>query len=217
MYRNEAGRGKTARQPECETTWLVGMARHVQGRGAPHFKTALSRLVRDGRFDSFPSPPLFMPFTELTTIAGRLRVSKDGFVATRDRLGCGFSGRNIRGHSVFTRSVEVGSMTKRTPAAGMLALVLIATPSLAHAGVHLSFGFGLPLPFFGIVAPAPAVVAPAPVYVPPPPAYYAYPPPVVAYGPPAYYGPPGYYGGALVVGGGHYHGRHVGWHGRRHW
>ena len=103
-------------------------------------------------------------------------------------------------------------MTKRVLAAGVLASVLIATPSLAHAGVHLSFGFGLPLPFFGVVVPVPAVVTPAPVYVPPPAAYYPYPPPVVAYGPPAYYGLPGYYGGTVVVGRGPYRGRHVRWY-----
>ena len=105
-------------------------------------------------------------------------------------------------------------MTKRALAAGILASVLIATPSLAHAGVHLSFGFGLPLPFFGVVAPAPAFVAPGPIYVPPPAAYYRYPYPlpVVAYGPPASYGSPGYYGGTVVLRGGPYRGRHVRWY-----
>ena len=93
-------------------------------------------------------------------------------------------------------------MTKRTLATAILALALLATPSLARAGVHFSFGIGLP--FFG-VAPGPAVVVPAPAYVLPP-AYYPYPyPPVVGYG------PPGYYGGSVVVWGGHYRGR--GWHG----
>lgn len=95
-------------------------------------------------------------------------------------------------------------MTKRIVLAGVLALALLGTPSFARAGVHVSFGFGIPLPFFGVVAPAPVVVAP------PPPAYYAYPP-VVAYGPPAYYAPP------VVVYGRHYPGRRVGWyrHGHR--
>ena len=52
-------------------------------------------------------------------------------------------------------------MTKRTLATGILALALLATPSLARAGVHFSFGIGLP--FFGaVVAPAPAVMVPAP-------------------------------------------------------
>ena len=88
-------------------------------------------------------------------------------------------------------------MTKRTLAAGMLALALLATPRMASAGVHFSFGIGLP--FFGaVVAPAPAVVVPAPAYVLPP-AYYPYPyPPVVAYG------PPGYYGGSVIVWGHHH-------------
>src|SRR5438128_11958843 len=93
-------------------------------------------------------------------------------------------------------------MTKRTLATGILARALLATPRLASAGVHCSFGIGLPL-FGAVVAPAPAVVVPAPAYVLPP-AYYPYPyPPVVAYG------PPGYYGGSVVV-----WGRHGGWRGR---
>jgi hypothetical protein len=106
-------------------------------------------------------------------------------------------------------------MTKRALAAGMLASALIAIPSLGHAGVHLSFGFGFPLPFFGVVAPAPVVAVPPPVYVAPP-AYYPYPP-VVEYGPPAYYAPPGYYGGAVVWGGRHFRGRRVGWYRHGHW
>ena len=95
-------------------------------------------------------------------------------------------------------------MTKRTLATEILAVALLVTPSLARAGVHFSFGIGLP--FFGaVVAPAPAVMVPAPGYVLPP-AYYPYPyPPLVAYG------PPGYYAGSVVV-----WGRHGGWH-RRHW
>src|SRR5437764_11549374 len=108
-------------------------------------------------------------------------------------------GRNIRARFVF-----YGVMTKRTLTTAILAVALLATPRMASAGVHFSFGIGLP--FFGaVVAPAPAVVVPAPAY-PLPPAYYPYPyPPVVAYG------PPGYYGGSVVV-----WGRHGGWH-RRHW
>ena len=102
-------------------------------------------------------------------------------------------------------------MMKRTLAAGMLVALLLATPGLAHAGVHLSFGFGLPFPFFGVVAPAPPLVVPAPVYVPPPAYYYPYPP-VVTYGPPAYYGVRGYYPAVFVGGGRHHRGRHVGWY-----
>src|SRR5437667_12852070 len=94
-------------------------------------------------------------------------------------------------------------MTKQTLATGILAVALLATPSLTRAGVHFSFGIGLP--FFGaVVAPAPAVVVPATAYVLPP-AYYPYPyPPVVDYG------PPGYYGGSVVV-----WGRHERWHKRQ--
>jgi hypothetical protein len=99
-------------------------------------------------------------------------------------------------------------MKKRTLAAGVFALALVATPGLAHAGVHVFFGFPFPLPFFTFAAPAPAVVAPAPVYVPPPPVYY---PPAVAYGPPAYYGGP-----PVVVYGRFGGGWHRGWYGHRH-
>ena len=98
-------------------------------------------------------------------------------------------------------------MTKGTLATGILAVALLATPSLARAGVHFSFGIGLPF-FVAVVAPAPAVVVPAPAYLPPP-AYYPYP-----YAPVVAYGPPGYYGGSVVVWGRHYRDR--GWHGGRH-
>ena len=82
-------------------------------------------------------------------------------------------------------------MTKRTLATGILALALLATPSLARAGVHFSFGIGLP--FFG-VAPGPAVVVPAPAYVLPP-AYYPYPlPPAPSLG----FGRGGIYGHVFV-------------------
>jgi hypothetical protein len=98
-------------------------------------------------------------------------------------------------------------MKKRTLAAAIVALSLLATPWLASAGVHFSFGIGLP--FFGaVVAPAPAVVVPAPAYVPPA-AYYPYPYP---YPPTVAYGPPGYYGGSVVVWGRHY--RDHRWHDR---
>jgi hypothetical protein len=113
------------------------------------------------------------------------------------------AGRNIRRRQVFWPT-----MTKRTLAAGILALALLATPRLASAGVHFSLGIGLPL-FGAVVAPAPAVVVPAPAYALPP-AYYPYPyPPAVAYG------PPGYYGGSVVVWGHHYRDRYRDhrWHG----
>src|SRR5947208_16274144 len=87
-------------------------------------------------------------------------------------------------------------MTQRTLAAGVLALALLATPSLTRAGVHFSFGIGLP--FFGaVVPPAPAVVVPAPASVLPQ-TYYLYPyPPVVPNG------PPGSYAGSSVYWGHH--------------
>ena len=142
--------------------------------------------------------------------ASRLGISKDWLCRHADHLPfrVPLPSRNLRARLVFYR-VHGGSMTKRTLATGILALALLATPRVASAGVHFSFGIGLP--FFGaVVAPGPAVVVPAPAYVLPP-AYYSYPyPPVVAYG------PPGYYGGSVVVWGRHYRdaGRHGYWRGR---
>jgi len=102
-------------------------------------------------------------------------------------------------------------MTKRTLATGILAVALLATPQMASAGVHFSFGIGLP--FFGaVVAPGPAGCGPgtclrsAPSVLPLPlPTHVAY-------------GPPGYYGGSVVVWGRHYRdgGRH-GYRRGRHW
>ena len=57
-----------------------------------------------------------------------------------------------------------------------VAILLAASTSMAHAGIHLDVGIGLP------------VVVPPPVYYGPPPAYYSPPPPV-------YYGPGVVYGG----------------------
>ena len=51
-----------------------------------------------------------------------------------------------------------------------LGLVSLMLPWHAQAGgVHVSFGFGIPLPI--VVAPAPVYVQPAPVYVQPAPVY----------------------------------------------
>lgn len=51
-----------------------------------------------------------------------------------------------------------------------MGLVSLMIPWPAQAGgVHVSFGFGLPLPV--VVAPAPVYVQPAPVYVQPAPVY----------------------------------------------
>src|SRR5438552_3349039 len=64
-----------------------------------------------------------------------------GGVATRTdcRSGCGFPARNIR-----DRFVCYGAMTKQTLATGILAVALLATPSLTRAGVHFSFGLRPP-------------------------------------------------------------------------
>jgi len=63
-----------------------------------------------------------------------------------------------------------------------LGLATLALPQLAHAGgVHVSFGFELPVPV--VVAPPPVYVQPAPVVVAPPPVYVQ-PAPVVVAPPP---------------------------------
>lgn len=62
-------------------------------------------------------------------------------------------------------------------AAGIGALILLALPGLARAGVWIGFGvpfFVAPWPYYP--PPPPVYVYPAPAY-PPPPAYYAPPPP----------------------------------------
>jgi hypothetical protein len=47
----------------------------------------------------------------------------------------------------------------------LVGAILMGAITASQAGVHLSFGFGIPLP--GV-----AVSQPAPVYAAPPPAYY---------------------------------------------
>src|SRR5262245_65595802 len=54
--------GSILRLPDHKTSTPRRKSRFAVGEGrgpvaSPVFKTALSRLVRDGRFDSFPSPP----------------------------------------------------------------------------------------------------------------------------------------------------------------
>src|SRR5947199_9587652 len=120
-----------------------------------------------------------------------------GGVATRSdcRSGGGFPACNIRDRFLF-----YGAMTKQTLATGILAVALLATPSLTRAGVHFSFGIGLP--FFGAVeAPAPPGVVPSSPHFLPPASYpYRYPPVV-------YYAPPGYNGCAFA-----FASHHGGWH-----
>ena len=63
-----------------------------------------------------------------------------------------------------------------------LSLLALAVPWSAHAGgVHVSVGFGLPVPV--AVVPAPLVVTPAPVIVQRPPVV-VYPEPVIVRQPP---------------------------------
>ena len=82
---------------------------------------------------------------------------------------------------------------------GFCGLAALALPRPVHAGgVHVSVGFGLPVPVF--VAPAPVVVAPQPTVVYPAPPVYVYPAPVVVEQPPVVvqpqvvYGQPSYRG-----------------------
>jgi hypothetical protein len=74
-----------------------------------------------------------------------------------------------------------------------LTVAALAFPLVAHAGVHVSIGLGIP------VYPAPVVVAPAPVVVAPPPAV-VYPAPVIVVRPPVVaVPPPVVYGGPRVL------------------
>jgi hypothetical protein len=53
-------------------------------------------------------------------------------------------------------------------------IAALALPRSAHAGgIHVSFGFGLPVPV--VVAPQPVYMPPAPVVVAPPPVVYTTP------------------------------------------
>jgi hypothetical protein len=72
-------------------------------------------------------------------------------------------------------------------------LAALALPRPAHAGgVHVSVGFGLPVPVF--VAPALVVLAPQPTVVYPAPRVYVQPAPVVVEQPPVVVQPPVVYG-----------------------
>ena len=62
----------------------------------------------------------------------------------------------------------------------ILGLAALAITS-AHAGVHIGFSFGIPIPNLVVAAPAPVVVAPAPVVAVPAPVLVA---PTVAVVPP---------------------------------
>ena len=113
----------------------------------------------------------------------------------------------------------------------LLATVLLGAVSVSQAGVHFSFGLGIPLgppavvyqapPVYAAAAPvyaapAPVYAAPAPVYTPAPPVVYASPP--VVYSAPSLYlgfghgwcGAPyrGYYSWGYRGGWGY----HQGWH-----
>jgi hypothetical protein len=82
---------------------------------------------------------------------------------------------------------------------GFCGLAALALPSPAHAGgVHVSVGFGLPVPVF--VAPAPVVVAPQSAVVYPAPPVYVQPAPVVVEQPPVMVEPQVVYGQALLEG-----------------
>jgi len=94
-------------------------------------------------------------------------------------------------------------MKKTILATAFLALVVLAAPKPAAAGVSFFFG----LPGFGLFAGPPVAVAPAPVVVAPP-----------VYAPPVYYPRP-YYGSAFYpYRYGYWHGGwHRGWHHHGDW
>jgi len=89
-------------------------------------------------------------------------------------------------------------------------LAALALPSPAHAGgVHVSVGFGLPVPVF--VAPAPVVVAPQPAVIYPAPPVYVQPVPVVVEQPPVVVEPQVVYAQPSYAGYPYYRGYY------RHW
>jgi len=97
-------------------------------------------------------------------------------------------------------------MKKTILATALLALVALAAPRPAAAGVSLFFG--LPVPGVSVFGGPPVAYAPPPVvYAPPvyaPPVYYGY-------GRPYYYGP-AFYGGRYYRGWGPGNGWHRGWY-----
>ena len=93
---------------------------------------------------------------------------------------------------------RINALLRTVGIVGVCGLAALALPRPAHAGgVHVSLGFGLPVPVF--VAPPPPVVYPAPpVYVYPAPVIVEHPPVVVQ--PPVVYGQPSYRGYASYGG-----------------
>ena len=98
---------------------------------------------------------------------------------------------------------------------GFCGLAALALPSPAHAGgVHVSVGFGLPVPVF--VAPAPVVVAPQPTVVYPAPPVYVQPAPVVVEQPPVVVQPQVVYGQSSYRGYAYYGGYRRPWRHHHH-
>ena len=82
---------------------------------------------------------------------------------------------------------RINTLLRTCGIVGFCGLAALALPRPAHAGgVHVSLGFGLPVPVF--VAPPP------PVYVQPASPVYVYPAPVVVEHPPVVVQPPVVYG-----------------------
>ena len=81
---------------------------------------------------------------------------------------------------------RINALLRTVGIVGVCGLAALALPRPAHAGgVHVSLGFGLPVPVY--VAPTPVVVAPPPLVYPAPPVY-VHPAPVVVVQPPVVYG-----------------------------
>src|SRR5262249_10718634 len=182
--RPEGDRGGRLDRGRCAAPGLL--AGHARERGVRVLR--LSQGVRPLRGDPDPA--------KASQQGGSATEASRDAIDTATRLK-----RNRRRSSLLEQG-----MKKTILATALLALVALATPRPAAAGV--SFFFGLPVPGISVFGGPPVAYAPPPVvYAPPvyaPPVYYGY-------GRPYYYGP-AFYGGRYYRGWGPGNGWHRGWY-----
>ena len=110
---------------------------------------------------------------------------------------------------------RINTLRRTCGIVGFCGLAALALPRPAHAGgVHVSVGFGLPVPVF--VAPAPVVIAPQPTVIYPAPPVYVRPAPVVVEQPPVVVQPQVVYGQPSYRGYAYYGGYRRPWRHRHH-